>query len=80
MRSLKPNLRAMLWLALISTVLTGCASAPSSAPLHTLQCPKPTPLPAAVLQIDLQPSTASLSPALEWSQRSEEILDGVTPK
>lgn len=80
MLSPKANLRAMLWLALILTVLSGCSSAPSSALPPTLQCPKPTPRPAAVLQIDLRPSTASLSPALEWSQRSEEILGGGTPK
>lgn len=80
MYSPKANPRAMLWLALISTALSGCASAPSSAPQHTLQCPKPTPLPAAVQQIDLQPSTRTLSEGSAWSQDSELLLTGATPK
>jgi hypothetical protein len=42
--------------------------------------PKATPLSAAVLQVSRQPSTASLQPALKWSQDSEAILSGATPK
>ena len=46
----------------------------------TLQEPKPTPLPAVILQIKPQPSTASLQKASAWSQASEATLGGVTPK
>ena len=46
----------------------------------TLQEPKPTPLPAAILQIRPQPSTASLQKASEWSQASGATLDDETPK
>jgi len=71
---------AMPLLALILLALTGCASAPSAEPPPTVRKPKPTPLPAAVLQIDLKPSTASLSKGLQWSERSEAILSGEMPK
>jgi len=71
---------ATLSLALISLALSACASVPSSVPPPTARCPKPAPLPATILQIDTRPSTPSLSKASEWSERSEAILTGETPK
>ena len=65
---------------LASTALIGCAQAPKHAPQLIARCPAPAPLPAALLQIDLSPSTASLSKALQWSQSSEELLQSATPK
>ena len=61
-------------LALTLLVLSGCAQMPSAEPPLIARKPKPAPLPAAVLQIDLKPSTASLSRGLQWSENSERIL------
>ena len=80
MGSRLPNRCATPLLALIVLALSGCASAPSAEPPLIGRKPKPTALPAAIQQIDLRPSTASLSKGLEWSQRSEAILDGETPR
>ena len=74
------NRCGMLLPALILLALTGCAQMQSAEPPPIARKPKPTPLPAAVLQIDLKPSTASLSKGLQWSENSERILSGVTPK
>ena len=65
---------AKLLLALTLLALTACAQMPSAEPPLIARKPKPAPLPAAVLQIDLKPSTASLSRGLQWSERSEAIL------
>lgn len=75
-----PHRCAMPLLALTLLVLTGCASTPSAGPAPTARWPKPAPLPAAILQIDTRPSTDTLSKGLQWSERSEQILTGVTPK
>lgn len=61
-------------------MLAGCGTAPKSEPPVIARKAKATPLPAAILQIDVRPSTASLQPASEWSQRSVEILSGETQK
>ena len=61
-------------LALMLLALSGCAQMPNAEPPLIARKPKPTPLPAAVLQIDLKPSTASLSRGLQWSENSERIL------
>ena len=74
------NLRALLLLVLISTLLSACASAPSGGPLLIGRKPQQTPLPAAILQIDLQPSTSTLSAGAKWLQDSEKILSSETPK
>ena len=75
-----PSRYAMPLLVLILLALSACASAPSAEPPLIARKPKPTPLPAAIQRINLSPSTASLSKGLEWSQRSEAILDGETPR
>lgn len=80
MRSPRLNLCAMLCTALILIALSGCAAAPNAEPQPTARWPRPAPLPAAVSRIDLQPSTASLSRALRWSETSEQLLRGETPK
>lgn len=78
MRTKKPSLRVTLMLALISLLLTACASTPSAELLQLVQCPRPAPLPSAILQIDSQPSTRTLLRAQRWLQDSELILDGGT--
>ncbi len=70
----------LLLLALILLALTGCAQTPNAGPEPTARWPKPAPLPAAILRIDTQPSTRTLSEGLKWSQDSEAILSGETPK
>lgn len=80
MNSPHPSRCAMPLLALTLLVLTGCAQTPSAEPPLIARKPKPTPLPAAILQIDLKPSTATLSAGQEWLQDSERILGDVTPK
>ena len=71
----------MLWMyALSLPVLSGCSAAPTAEPPLIARKPKPTPLPAAILQIKPQPSTASLQKASAWSQNSEAILGGETRK
>lgn len=76
----KNNLAAMLSCALILIVLSACGAMPSDGPLPIARKPKPTPLPAAILQIDLKPSTDTLSRASKWSQDSEVILQSGTMK
>ncbi len=49
MHSLRSALRATLLCALISTVLSGCASPPNAAQPQPGRKPRPTPLPAAIL-------------------------------
>lgn len=70
----------LLLLALTLLALTGCAQTPSAGPEPTARWPKPAPLPAAILQIDTRPSTATLSKGREWSQNLELLLTGETPK
>ena len=67
-------------LALTLLALSGCAQMPSAEPPLIARKPKPAPLPAAVLQIDLKPSTATLSRGQQWLQSTEKLLSGVTPK
>lgn len=67
-------------LALTLLLLTGCASVPNAEPPLIVRKPKPAPLPAAVLQIDLKPSTATLSRGQQWLQSTEQLLPGATPK
>ena len=80
MRSPSHNPCVMLCTALTLLALSGCASTGPAEPQPTARCPKPAPLPAAVSRIDLQPSTPSLSKALQWSETSEQLLRGETPK
>ena len=65
---------AMLLPALILLLLTGCAQTPSAEPPLIARKPKPAPLPAAVLQIDLKPSTATLSRGQQWLQNTDKLL------
>ena len=67
-------------LVLILLSLTGCAQTPSAEPPLIARKPMPTPLPAAVLQIDLKPSTATLSKGQAWLQSTDKLLSDVTPK
>ena len=80
MPSLHPTRYAMPLLALILLLLTGCAQTPSAEPPLIARKPQPAPLPAAVLQIDLNPSTATLSKGQQWLQSTEKLLPGETPK
>lgn len=80
MPSLSRSLCVTPLLALILLSLTACASAPSAEPPLIARKPKPTPLPAAILQIDTSPSTRTLSEGLRWLQDSEAILTGETQK
>ena len=80
MHTQRHNRCAMLCTELILTALTGCAAAPSAEPPHIARWPKPAPLPAAVLRIDLQPSTATLSRGQRWLQNTEQLLGGETPR
>lgn len=74
MHSPRPALRATLLCALISTVLSGCASPQNAAQPQPVRKPRPTPLPAAILQIDTAPSRSTLQAGLQWLQDSERIL------
>ena len=67
-------------LALTLLLLTGCAQTPNAEPPLIVRKPKPAPLPAAVLQIDLKPSTATLSRGQQWLQNTEQLLPGEIPK
>lgn len=80
MHSPRNALRATLLCALISTVLSGCASPPSAAQQPLGRKPKPTPLPAAILQIDTAPSRSTLQAGQQWLQDSERILQGETTR
>jgi hypothetical protein len=80
MNSRKNNLAAMLSFVLISIALSACSSMPSDGPQPTARKPKPTPLPASILQIDSKPTTDTLSRASKWLQDSEVILQGETTK
>lgn len=80
MRTNRHSLRVTLMLALIALLLNACASPPSAEPPQLVQCPRPAPLPAAILQIDSQPSTRTLSAGQAWLQDSELILDGATQR
>lgn len=57
-----------------------CGSVPSDGLQPIERKLKPTPLPATILQIDLKPSTDTLSKASKWSQDSEAILRGETTR
>ena len=73
-----PSRYAMPSLALILLLLTGCAQTPSAELPPIVRKPKATPLPAAILQIDTQPSMRTLSMGQQWLERSEAILlDGM---
>ena len=80
MRSPIHSLSGMLFLALTLLALTGCALTPKDGPPLIVRKPRLTTLPAAILSIDLKPSTGSLSRGLQWSENSERILSDVTPK
>ena len=80
MNSRKNNLAAMLSCALISIALSACGSMPNDGPRPTARKPKPTPLPAAILQIDSKPTTDTLLRASKWLQDSEVILQGETTR
>ena len=80
MHSRLPSRCAMPLLVLILLLLSACAQTPSAEPPLIARKPKPTPLPAAILRIDLNPSTASLSRGLQWSENSERILSEGMPK
>jgi len=67
-------------LALTLLLLTGCAQTQSAEPQLIVRKPQPAPLPAAVLQIDLKPSTATLSKGQAWLQNTDKLLSGETPK
>lgn len=80
MNSLPRSLFVTPLLALTLLLLSACASVPSAEPPLIARKPKPAPLPAAVLQIDLKPSTATLSRGQQWLQSTEQLLPGETPK
>lgn len=80
MNSNSRNLLAMMLCAASLAAVSGCASKPTVEPPLTVPRPKPTKLPAEVSQIDLKPSTGTLSKGLKWSQDSERILGGGTQK
>lgn len=65
-------------LAVIGVMLYGQPKAPPTA--STAVAAKPTPLPAAILQIDLKPSTTTLSRGRQWLENTEQLLPGVTQK
>lgn len=76
----KPCKSRLLPLLTAPLLLIGCASTPPAAPPLIVQCPTPTPLPAAISRITPQPSTASLQRASQWSESSRALLDSVTQK
>ena len=75
-----PSPRAMLLPALILLLLSGCAQTPSAEPPLIVRKPRPAPLPAAVLLIDLKPSTATLSKGQAWLQNTDKLLSEGMPK
>lgn len=64
-------------LVLTLLLLTGCAQTPKDEAQLIVRKPQPAPLPAAVLQIDLKPSTATLSKGRVWLQNTDKLLSGV---
>ena len=74
MNSPHRNLCAMPLLALTLLLLTGCAQTPKDEAQLIVRKPQPAPLPAAVLQIDLKPSTATLSKGQAWLQSTDKLL------
>ena len=74
------NLYAMPLLALTLLALTGCAQTPSAGPPLIARKPQPAPLPAAVLRIDLKPSTATLSKGQAWLQNTGKLLAEGMPR
>ena len=80
MNSRFPSPCAMLLPALILLWLTGCAQTPSAEQQLIVRKLKPAPLPAAVLQIDSKPSTATLSRGQAWLQSTDKLLSDATPK
>ena len=80
MNSPRPSLHALTLLALTLLALTGCAQTPSAEPPLIARKPQPAPLPAAVLQIDLKPSTATLSKGQAWLQNTDKLLSEGMPK
>ena len=80
MLSPRPNRYAMPLLALILLLLTGCAQTPKDEAQLIARKPKATPLPAAILQIDTQPSMRTLLMGQQWLERSEAILLDGMPK
>ena len=80
MNSPRPSLHALTLLALTLLALTGCAQTPSAEPPLIARKPQPAPLPAAVLRIDLKPSTATLSKGQEWLQSTDKLLSGAIRK
>ena len=67
-------------LALTLLLLTGCAQTPKDEAPLIVRKPQPAPLPAAVLQIDLKPSTATLSRGQQWLQSTDKLLSGAIRK
>lgn len=80
MNCLKNSLASATLLSLALLALSGCATTQSAEPPLIVQCPKPGPLPAALSRIGLQPSTASLQRASQWSLSSEALLNEEMPK
>lgn len=70
----------LLTLLCVPLLLIACVSTPSAEPPLIVQCPKPTPLPAAISRIGLQPSTEVLRKASAWSLNSTELLNAAMPK
>ena len=67
-------------LALTLLALSGCSQMPNAEPPLIARKPQPAPLPAAVLRIDLKPSTATLSKGQAWLQNTDKLLPGETSK
>ena len=67
-------------LALTLLLLTGCAQTPSAEPPLIVRKPTPAALPAAVLRIDLKPSTATLSKGQAWLQNTDKLLSDAIRK
>ncbi len=79
--SWQPSRLALMWMCALSLpALSACTATPTAEPPLIVRKPRPTPLPAAILQIKRQPSTDSLHKASAWSQNSEAILGDVMQK
>ena len=66
--------------ALSFPALSACSVTPTAEVPLIGRKPKPRLLPAAILQIKPQPSTASLQKASAWSRASEVTLEDETLK